>query len=56
MYERQNKAMTFNYNYDDANSPYYRRKTWFDNETKAEIKNVGGFLYEKVFPELKQKN
>lgn len=56
MYDRQNKAMTFNYNYDDSNSPYYRRKIWFDNETRAEIKNVGGFLYEKVFPELKQKN
>lgn len=53
MYNRFNQAATFNNQFDNKQSIHYRRKVWFDNETKAEIKNLGGFLFEKVFPELK---
>lgn len=52
MFSRVNEAITFNRNYDKRDSQYYRQKIWFDNKTGNEIKNLGGFLYEKVFPEL----
>lgn len=54
MFNRFNKAVTFNRAYEDKNSKFYHRKVWFDNETGEEIKTLGGFLYEKVFPELKK--
>lgn len=53
MYNRFNQAATFNNHYDNKNSSYYRRKIWFDKKSGAEIQNLGGFMYEKVFPELK---
>lgn len=53
MYNRFNNSVTFNNHYDNKESKHYRRKVWFENESGAEIKNLGGFLYEKVFPELK---
>jgi hypothetical protein len=52
MYNRFNLAVTFNNHYDNKESKFYRQKIWFNNNTKEEIKNLGGFLYEKVFPEL----
>lgn len=55
MYERLNKAVTFNNFYDNRESKHYRRKVWFDNESKEEIQNMGGYLYEKIYPELKKK-
>jgi hypothetical protein len=55
IYQRLNNSITFNNYYDQKDSRYYRRKIWFDNETKEEIKNLGGFLYSKVFPELNDK-
>ncbi|RNA63929.1 replication initiation protein [Chryseobacterium nematophagum] len=53
MYHRFNLACTFNRNYDEKNSKYFRQKIWIDNATGETIKKLGGFLYEKVFPELK---
>jgi hypothetical protein len=53
MFNRFNKAVIFNREYDNKNSKFYRQKTWFDNNTGNEIKSLGGYLYEKVFPELK---
>lgn len=52
MFARFNKAVTFNNEYETKGSPYYRRKIWFENETKKEIINLGGFLYEKVFNDI----
>lgn len=52
MYNRFNKAVTFNNQYDNKESNFYRQKIWFDNETKAPIKNLGGFLYQKVFADI----
>lgn len=52
MWERFNSAVTFNNRYDDNESPLYRKKIWFSNETKEEIRDLSGFLYKKVFPEL----
>lgn len=53
MFSRVNDSITFNQHYDKKDSPHYHQKKWFDNKTGNEIKNLGGFLYEKVFPELK---
>lgn len=53
MFNRFNKAVTFNQHYDNKESKFYRQKIWFNNEAGEEIKNLGGFLYEKVFTELK---
>jgi hypothetical protein len=53
MYNRSTNAITFNREYDNKDSAYYHRKVWFDNYDKSEIKNLGGYLYDKVFPELK---
>lgn len=53
MYRRLNSMVTFNQKFADRTSPLYQRKVWFDNETKAEIKNLGGYLYNTMFPELK---
>lgn len=52
MWERFNNAVTFNNRYDDKDSPLYRKKIWFCNETKEQIRDLAGFLYKKVFPEL----
>lgn len=54
MYRRLNEMITFNKNYDNKDSLFYRRRVWFENETNNEIKNLGGFLYETMFPELKE--
>lgn len=54
MFRRVNEAITFNNQYDNKQSSLYRRKVWFDNSNGAEIKKLGGFLYDKVFPELKK--
>lgn len=54
MYDRFNKSATFNNFYDSKESKHYHRKVWFENKTGKEIQNLGGFLYEKVFPELKK--
>lgn len=53
MFSRLNEAITFNNKFDDKNSQFYHKKVWFENSTGNEIKNLGGYLYEKVFPELK---
>lgn len=53
MYNRVNSAITFNNHFENSESKYYRRKIWFTNDTGEEIKNLSGYLYEKVFPELK---
>ncbi len=53
MYKRLNEAITFNNQYDNKDSKLYRRNVWFENNSGNEIKNLGGFLYEKLFPELK---
>jgi plasmid replication initiation protein len=55
MFKRFNDAVTFNRYIDDTDSKHYRMKIWFDNKTQEPIKNLGGYLYEKVFPELKSK-
>lgn len=52
MYNRFNQSVTFNNYYDNKESKYYRQKIWFENASGKEIKNLGGFLYEKVFSEL----
>lgn len=52
MYNRFNKAVTFNNHYENKESKFYRQKIWFENETGSEIKNLGGFLYEKVFADI----
>ena len=52
MYARFNKAVTFNNHYENKQSKFYRQKIWFENETGNEIKNLGGFLYEKVFADI----
>lgn len=54
MFKRFNDAVTFNRYIDDTDSKHYRMKIWFDNKTQEPIKNLGGYLYEKVFPELKK--
>ena len=54
MYNRFMNALIFNRNYDDKTSKYFRQKIWFANATGEEIKNLGGYLYNKVFPELKK--
>lgn len=54
MYKRLNEMVTYNNHYDNSNSPFYRRNIWFENSTGIEIKNLGGYLYEKMFPELKK--
>jgi hypothetical protein len=53
MYNRFMNSVTFNRSYDDKGSKYYHQKIWFDTATGEEIKKLGGYLYEKVFPELK---
>lgn len=53
MYRRLNTMLTFNSSYDDKNSSYYRRNVWFDIETNQEIQNLGGYMYDRMFPELK---
>ncbi len=53
MYRRLNQMITFNSQYDNKDSPLYRRNVWFENISNNEIKNLGGFFYEKMFPELK---
>lgn len=52
MYERFNKAVTFNNHYDNKESKFFRQKIWFENKTGNEIKNLGGFLYEKVYSDI----
>lgn len=52
MYNRVNSAITFNNHFDNKESKHYRRKIWFKNDTGEEIKNLSGFLYTTVFPEL----
>lgn len=53
MHVRFNEVLTFNREFDNKESKHYHRKVWFHNETKEEIKNLAGFLYDKVFTELK---
>lgn len=53
MYRRLNEMITFNNSYDNPKSTHYRRKVWFENLTGNEIINLGGYMYEKMFPELK---
>lgn len=53
MYRRFNDMITFNNHYDNKDSSFYRRNIWFESSTGSEIKNLGGFMYEKMFPELK---
>lgn len=53
MYKRLADAITFNNNFSNDKSPNAKRKIWFTNDTKEEIVNIGGYLYEKVFHELK---
>lgn len=54
MFNRFMNAVTFNRSYDDKASKYFHQKIWFDNATGEEIKNLGGYLYDKIFPELKK--
>ena len=53
MYRRLNKMLTYNSNYDNKHSSNYRRNVWIEIETNQEIQNLGGYMYEKMFPELK---
>lgn len=53
MYNRLNSSITFNRHYDNKEHTLYHKKVWFENETGTEIKNLGGYLYDKIFPELK---
>lgn len=55
MYKKFNEAVTFNQSYDNKDSKYYHQKIWFDNQTKAAIINLGGFLYQKVFEDILSK-
>lgn len=52
IFTRINQRITYNNHYDNKKSPNYRRHVWFENETGAEIKNLGGFLYERVFGDI----
>ena len=52
IFTRINQHITYNNHYDNKESPNYRRHVWFENETGAEIKNLGGFLYERVFGDI----
>ncbi|WP_312306360.1 replication initiation protein [Chryseobacterium sp.] len=54
MFNRFMNAVSFNRYYDLKESKYFRQKIWFDNTTGEEIKKLGGYLYDKVFPELKK--
>lgn len=53
MYRRLNEMITFNNHYDNKTSSQYKRKVWFENSTGNEINNLGGYMYDKMFPELK---
>ena len=53
MYRRLNEMITFNNHYDNKESPFFRRNVWFENTTNNEIGNLGGYMYDKMFPELK---
>ncbi|WP_309882832.1 replication initiation protein [Chryseobacterium rhizosphaerae] len=56
--DRRIKTMIyFNPRYNDSKgSPYRNRNIFFDKSTDNPIENLGGFLYEIVFPELKSNN
>jgi len=54
MFNRFMNNVTFNKYYDNKESKYFHQKVWFDSSTGEEIKRLGGYLYEKVFPELKK--
>ncbi|RLJ22907.1 replication initiator protein [Chryseobacterium sp. 7] len=54
MYNRFMNAVTFNKSYDNKESKFYHKKVWFETESGEEIKKLGGYLYDKVFPELKK--
>lgn len=52
MYNRFNQELIFNPHYDNKDHPNYRQKNWFIKSKNEVVKNLGGFLYDKVFPEL----
>lgn len=53
MMERSEKMMAFNPDINKKESPNYNRRAWFERENGVEIKNTGGYLYDKVFSELR---
>lgn len=53
MYKRIKESIIFNPYYSNSQHPNRGRKIYFKKSTMEEIKNIGGYLYEKVFSELK---